>query len=216
MKRNVLLVALGFFSLFGIGKDMSVFAAEGEETKLAKAIFAAGCFWCTEAAFDSLPGVVQTISGYTGGHTKNPTYEQVSAGGTGHAEAVEVIYDPAKISYEKLLDVFWHNIDPTVSDRQFCDVGNQYRAAIFYRDEEQHRLAELSKAALGQSKPFKEPIVTEITAASQFYPAEEYHQHYHLKNPWRYTYYRYSCGRDQRLEELWGKAEEGMEAEAPH
>lgn len=216
MKRNVLLLALAVFGLSGHGKDMPVFAAQAEQGKLEKAIFAAGCFWCAEAAFDSLPGVVRTIPGYTGGHTKNPTYEQVSAGGTGHAEAVEVSYDPAKISYEKLLDVFWHNIDPTVSDRQFCDVGHQYRAAIFYRDEEQHRLAVQSKAALEQSKLFKESIVTEITAASQFYPAEEYHQHYHLKNPWRYKYYRYSCGRDRRLKELWGKAEESAETQAPH
>lgn len=170
-----------------------------------KATFAGGCFWCVEAVFDPLPGVIETISGYTGGHTKNPSYQQVSFGRTGHAEAVQVLYDPAKISYEKLLDAFWHNIDPTVSDRQFCDVGNQYRAAIFYHDEVQRRLAEQSKAKLIQSKPFKEAVVTEIVAASEFYPAETYHQNYYEKNPVRYTYYRYTCGRDRRLRELWGE-----------
>jgi len=205
MKRISGVTALVLVGLFGIGGGKPGFAAE--QAKLAKAIFAGGCFWCVEATFDPLPGVVKTISGYTGGHTKDPTYEQVSAGGTGHAEAVQVIYDPMKIDYKKLLDVFWHNIDPTVSNRQFCDVGDQYRSAIFYTYEEQRRLAEESKAALEQSKPFKEPILTEITAASEFYPAEEYHQGYHRKNPLRYKYYRYSCGRDQRLEQLWGKAQ---------
>lgn len=205
MKKVIFLLALVVTGLLGLGKETPVLAVEREN--LATAIFAGGCFWCEEAAFDSLPGVVETISGYTGGHKKNPTYEEVSAGGTGHTEAVEVLYDPAKISYEQLLDVFWHNIDPTVSDRQFCDVGDQYRAEIFYRSEEQRRLAEQSRAALAESKPFKEPIVTGIAAASEFYPAEDYHQDYHSKNPLRYKYYRYYCGRDQRLEELWGKAE---------
>ncbi|MCD6707986.1 MAG: peptide-methionine (S)-S-oxide reductase MsrA [Thiobacillus sp.] len=159
-----------------------------------------------EPPFDKLDGVVSTTSGYIGGHTKNPTYEAVSAGGTGHAEAVEIAYDPAKVSYAKLLDVFWRNIDPTVPNRQFCDVGDQYRSAIFYHDAEQRRLAEQSKAALEKSRPFPQPIVTEIVAAGVFTPAEAYHQDYYLKNPVRYKFYRYRCGRDQRLEELWGKA----------
>ncbi|HEX5774172.1 MAG TPA: peptide-methionine (S)-S-oxide reductase MsrA, partial [Geomobilimonas sp.] len=159
-----------------------------------------------EAPFDTLPGVLSVTSGYTGGQKKNPTYEEVSAGGTGHTESVQVVYDPARISYGKLLDVFWHNIDPTVKDRQFCDVGSQYRSAIFYHGEEQRRLAVASKEALARSKPFKGPIVTEITAASTFYPAEEYHQQYYKKNPLRYKYYRAGCGRDRRLKELWGSA----------
>jgi len=173
-------------------------------SRLEKATFAGGCFWCMESPFDKLPGVVSVTAGYTGGHKKNPTYEEVSAGGTGHAEAVQIVYDPGKVSYEKLLDIFWHNIDPTVKDRQFCDVGNQYRSAIFYHTEEQRRLAEQSVRELEKNKPFKEPIVTELVPATEFYPAEEYHQHYYKKNPLRYKYYRYSCGRDQRLQELWG------------
>jgi len=174
--------------------------------KIEKAVFAGGCFWCMEAPFDQLPGVVSVIPGYIGGSKKNPTYKEVSAGGTGHAEAVEIVYDPAKISYDKLLTVFWHNIDPTVKDRQFCDSGDQYRSAIFYNTREQQSVALKSKAALEQSKPFKEAIVTGIVQASEFYPAEDYHQHYYKKNPIRYKYYRNSCGRDQRLKELWGSA----------
>jgi peptide-methionine (S)-S-oxide reductase len=158
-----------------------------------------------EHPFDELPGVISVTSGYTGGHKRNPTYEEVSAGGTGHAESVQVVYDPAKISYEKLLAVYWHNIDPTVKDRQFCDSGHQYRSAIFYHSEAQHRLALQSKEALEKNRPFKEAIVTEITRASEFYPAEEYHQHYYKKNPIRYKYYRTACGRDNRLQALWGK-----------
>ncbi|MBW8307778.1 MAG: peptide-methionine (S)-S-oxide reductase MsrA [Thiobacillus sp.] len=179
--------------------------ASAADAALAKATFAGGCFWCMEPPYDKLNGVVSTTSGYIGGRTRNPTYEAVSAGGTGHAEAVEVVYDPAKVSYAKLLDVFWRNIDPTVRNRQFCDIGDQYRSAIFYHDAEQKRLAEASKAALAKSKPFPQPIVTEIVPASVFTPAEAYHQNYYLKNPVRYKYYRYRCGRDQRLEELWGK-----------
>ncbi|TSK07088.1 MAG: peptide-methionine (S)-S-oxide reductase MsrA [Geobacter sp.] len=171
---------------------------------LQKATFAGGCFWCMEHPFDELPGVVSVTSGYTGGHTRNPTYEEVSAGGTGHAESVQVIYDPGKISYDKLLMRFWHNIDPTAKDSQFCDAGHQYRSAIFYHDEEQRRLALKSKQALEANKPFKGTIVTEIVPATEFYPAEEYHQHYYKKNPLRYSYYRLSCGRDHRLKELWG------------
>jgi peptide-methionine (S)-S-oxide reductase len=173
-------------------------------TDFEKATFAGGCFWCMEHPFDEIPGVVSVTSGYTGGQKKNPTYEEVSAGGTGHAESVQIIYDPAKVSYEKLLKVFWHNIDPTAKDRQFCDSGHQYRSAIFYHNEEQHRLALQSKAELEKNKAFKEPVVTEIVPATEFYPAENYHQHYYKKNPIRYKYYRFSCGRDQRLKELWG------------
>jgi peptide-methionine (S)-S-oxide reductase len=173
-------------------------------TGSAVATFAGGCFWCMEAPFDKLDGVLATTSGYTGGMKTNPTYEEVSAGRTGHAEAVQVIYDPKKISYEKLLDVFWHNIDPTVKDRQFCDVGNQYRSAIFVHTDEQRRAAEASKAALEKARPFKAAIVTPIVAASEFWPAEEYHQDYYVKNPVRYAYYRTGCGRDARLKELWG------------
>ncbi|WP_244161337.1 peptide-methionine (S)-S-oxide reductase MsrA [Trichlorobacter thiogenes] len=173
---------------------------------LEKAAFAGGCFWCMEAPFDKLPGVVSVLPGYIGGKKKNPTYKEVSAGGTGHAEAVEIAYDPAKISYKNLLAVYWHNIDPTVINRQFCDTGDQYRSAIFYDTEEQRRVALQSRAALEKNKPFKESIVTEITAAGEFYPAEEYHQHYYKKNPLRYKYYRNGCGRDKRLKELWGSA----------
>jgi peptide-methionine (S)-S-oxide reductase len=174
--------------------------------KLEKATFAGGCFWCMEPPFEKLKGVDAVISGYTGGRTENPTYEEVSSGRTGHAEAVEVHYDPTQITYGALLDVFWHNIDPTTRDRQFCDVGDQYRTAIFFHDAEQKRLAEESKAALEKSKPFPQPIVTEIVPAGVFTPAEEYHQDYYRKNPIRYKFYRYTCGRDQRLEALWGKA----------
>lgn len=181
------------------------------EPQTARATFAGGCFWCMEQPFDELPGVLSTTSGYTGGSKPDPTYEEVSAGSTGHAEAVEVVYDPARVSYEKLLEVFWINIDPTVKDRQFCDVGNQYRTAIYFHNEAQRQLAEAYKAKLEQTKPFEEPIVTEITAASTFYPAEEYHQDYYKKNPLRYHWYRFNCGRDQRLRQLWGDA-----APAPH
>jgi len=172
----------------------------------AVATFAGGCFWCMEPPFDKLDGVLATTSGYIGGTKSNPTYEEVSSGGTGHAEAVQVLYDPKRVSYEKLLDVFWHNVDPTVKDRQFCDVGTQYRTAIFYHGDEQRRLAEASKAELDRTKPFKEPIVTQIVMATAFWPAEEYHQDYYRKNPVRYTYYRTGCGRDARLKQLWGSA----------
>lgn len=172
-----------------------------------KATFAGGCFWCMEEAFEAIPGVVSVTSGYTGGKIANPTYEEVSAGGTGHAEVVEVLYDPEKVSYAKLLDAFWHNIDPTTPDRQFCDEGNQYRSVIFYHDEIQKRLAEDSKHAIERTKPFREPIVTQIVPASAFYAAEDYHQNFYLNNPFRYKLYKYTCGRAQRLAELWGKEE---------
>jgi peptide-methionine (S)-S-oxide reductase len=175
-------------------------------TSIAKATFAGGCFWCMEPPFDKLPGVISTISGYIGGQKKNPTYEEVSSGRTGHTEAVQVVYDPSKVSYEKLLEVFWKNIDPTVKDRQFCDHGSQYRTGIFYHGAEQKKLAEASKLALDKAKPFSAPIVTEITAAGEFWPAEDYHQDYYQKNPIRYNFYRTNCGRDARLKELWGVA----------
>ena len=175
------------------------------DRRLEKATFAGGCFWCMEEAFEAVEGVVSVTSGYTGGHKVNPDYEEVSAGGTGHAEAVEILYDTAKISYAKLLEIFWHNIDPTTPDRQFCDGGNQYRAAIFYQNEIQKRLAEESKQAVEKSKPFKDSIVTQIVPASAFYVAEDYHQDFYKKNPIRYKFYKYNCGRAQRLEELWGK-----------
>ena len=174
----------------------------------AKAVFAGGCFWCMEPPYDKLDGVVSTTSGYIGGQKKNPTYEEVSSGRTGHTEAVEVVYDPKKVSYQKLLDVFWRNIDPTVKDQQFCDVGSQYSSGIFYHNDDQKRLTEASKAALEKSKPFKGAIVTEITRATEFYPAEDYHQDYYLKNPVRYKFYRNGCGRDARLKQLWGAAPE--------
>ncbi len=171
---------------------------------IAIATFAGGCFWCMEGPFDKLAGVISTTSGYTGGHTENPTYKQTSSGETGHTEAVQIVYDPGQVSYEKLLDVFWHNIDPTTPDQQFCDRGNQYRSEIFFHDDEQKQLADASKSALEKNKPFKEPIVTQISKASTFYAAEDYHQDYYKKNPVRYRYYRYGCGRDKRLEALWG------------
>lgn len=181
-------------------------AHSGQEN-LAKATFAGGCFWCMEHPYDEIDGVKSTISGYAGGHKKNPTYEEVSSGSTGHAEVVQVTYDPEKVTYEELLLIFWHNIDPTVKNRQFCDIGSQYRSAIYYHDDEQKQLAEESKNELIRSNKFKN-IHTEIEAASIFYPAEEYHQDYYIKNPVRYRIYRYGCGRDKRLEQLWGKGKE--------
>ena len=175
------------------------------QQNLAKATFAGGCFWCVEEAFDKVPGVTSTTSGYIGGQKNNPSYEEVSSGRTGHTEAVEVMFDPAKVSYEKLLDTFWLNHDPTVVDRQFCDGGNQYRPAIFYHDAEQKRLAEASRAKYEKLKSFRQPLLTPIVAASQFWPAETYHQDYHLKNPARYKFYATGCGRYSRLDELWGK-----------
>ncbi|MEW5863813.1 MAG: peptide-methionine (S)-S-oxide reductase MsrA [Pseudomonadota bacterium] len=171
----------------------------------AKAIFAGGCFWCMEEAFEKVPGVVSVVSGYTDGRTESPTYEQVGSGLTGHTEAVEVVYDPAKVSYEKLLEVFWFNHDPTTLDRQFCDSGSQYRPGIYWLTEEQRRLAEASKAKWEKEKPFKGKILTPIVKASRFWPAEEYHQDYYRKNPVRYQFYVNGCGRYARLDQLWGK-----------
>ena len=171
---------------------------------LAKATFAGGCFWCVESDFDKVPGVVSTTSGYIGGKVANPTYEQVSSKSTGHAEAVEIVYDPKRVSYEQLLEYFWRTIDPTTKDRQFCDSGSPYRTAIFAVDAQQLAAAKASLAALEKSKPFKEPVVTEIALGGPFYAAEEYHQDYYKKNPVRYKYYRTSCGREARLTQLWG------------
>jgi peptide-methionine (S)-S-oxide reductase len=172
----------------------------------AKATFAGGCFWCVESDFDKVPGVLSTTSGYIGGTVANPTYPQVSAKTTGHAEAVEIVFDPTKVSFEQLLQVFWRSIDPTTVDRQFCDVGSPYRTAIFAHGPQQLAAAQASKAALERNKPFREPIVTQIQPATTFYPAEDYHQDYYKKNPLRYTYYRTSCGRDARVQQLWGKS----------
>jgi peptide-methionine (S)-S-oxide reductase len=194
-------IALSLLLLLGV--LASAMGQGGESQRSAITTFAGGCFWCVEADFDKVDGVISTTSGYTGGHAANPSYEQVSHGGTGHAEAVQIVYDPAKVSYKKLLDVFWHNIDPLAKDRQFCDHGDQYRSAIFYQDEEQRALAEASKAEV--EKRFEQPVATQIVPAGAFYKAEEYHQDYYKKNPIRYKFYRFNCGRDARLEELWGK-----------
>jgi peptide-methionine (S)-S-oxide reductase len=182
-----------------------LFAAPAVAQQTEKATFAAGCFWCTEEAFDKLPGVVSTTSGYMGGSKKSPTYEEVSSGRTGHTEVVQVVYDPKKVSYEQLLEQFWLNHDPTTTDRQFCDVGSQYRPGIFHHSEAQKRLAEASKAKWEKDKPFRQPIVTPIAPATDFWPAEDYHQDYYVKNPARYRFYVTGCGRYTRLEQLWGK-----------
>jgi len=173
---------------------------------LAKATFAGGCFWCMEPPYDKLEGVVSTTSGYIGGKKVNPTYEEVSGGGTGHTEAVEVVYDPKKVGYQKLLEVYWRNVDPTDRRGQFCDRGSHYRPEIFVHDAEQRKLAEASKAEVSKTKPFRADIVVPITDAPTFYAAEDYHQDYYLKNPLRYAVYRNGCGRDARLDALWGKA----------
>ena len=196
MKMTNLLLALLLATGAALGQEPDV--------RLHKATFAGGCFWCMEPPFDELAGVISTTSGYIGGHAENPTYQQVSAGETGHAEAMEVLYDPSVITYAQLLDVFWRNIDPVARNRQFCDSGSQYRSGVFYHNEEQERLARDSKEALEQSGRFCDSIATEITQATAFYTAEEYHQDYYLKNPLRYRFYRYQCGRGKRLEQLWG------------
>ncbi len=196
-------VVAAFVGASALAQPASAPASAAASAQTATAIFAGGCFWCVESDFEKLPGVLGAESGYTGGKTANPTYKDVSNGGTGHAEAVRVTYDPRKVSYAVLLDYFWHHIDPTVKDRQFCDIGNQYRSAIFYENEDQHKLIEASKAALLKAGPIKE-IQTDIAAAGPFYPAEEYHQDYYKKNPIRYKFYRANCGRDSRVAEVWG------------
>jgi len=201
VRRLALLLALAALAAAPAGGNEKPAAP-----KTAFAVFAGGCFWCMEPPFDALDGVLATTSGYTGGHVENPSYQQVSEGGTGHREAVRVEYDPARVSYQQLLNAFWHNVDPLDGDGQFCDRGSQYGSAIFVAGAEQRRLAEGSKRALEQSKRFAKPIATEILEAGPFYPAEDYHQDYARKNPLRYRFYRSSCGRDARLEAVWGAA----------
>ncbi len=179
-----------------------------EKSNYAKATFAGGCFWCMEPPFDKLDGVISTISGYCGGHKENPTYQEVSSGATGHTEALQVTYDPGKVRYEELLDIFWRNINPVDAAGQFVDRGSQYRPGIFYHNEEQKRLAEDSRDKLARSGKFKAPLATEIVALDQFYPAEDYHQDYYQKNPVRYKFYRYNSGRDQFLKKVWGEEKE--------
>ncbi len=210
--RRTTLQALGALLIFGaaVFAASRAYAQAAPPTGLAApagqavAVFAGGCFWCVESDFDKVPGVMSTTSGYTGGKTANPTYEEVSSHTTGHAEAVKIVFDPAKVSYRQLVDHFWHTIDPTVIDQQFCDHGTPYRTAIFAVNAEQLAQAQASKAALDKTKPFKQPVVTQIVPASDFYPAEDYHQDYYKKNPVRYKFYRTSCGREARLSSLWG------------
>ncbi|NWG01561.1 MAG: peptide-methionine (S)-S-oxide reductase MsrA [Syntrophaceae bacterium] len=209
---KILLLYLGLGLIFFIGCQQSDRVQKGmknemtqEDINLKKATFAGGCFWCTEADFEKLPGVVKVVSGYTGGNQNNPTYEEVSSGKTGHVEAIQVYYDPSKISYEELLDFFWKHIDPTDGEGQFVDRGSPYRSAIFYHDEEQKRLAEKSREALDRSGRFNKPVVTEIIKFNKFYEAEGYHQDYYEKQPLPYHYYRHGSGRDQFLDKVWGK-----------
>jgi peptide-methionine (S)-S-oxide reductase len=204
--RHILVVVLMGSSLAAGTVSAATAPAPPAVAGPARATFAGGCFWCMETAFEGLPGVTAVISGYTGGFKKDPTYEEVSAGTTGHAESVQITYDPRRISYAQLLDVFWHNIDPSQSNGQFCDHGTQYRCAIFYRDSSEKRLAEASKRTLETTpQRFKGPIVTQIVAAGEFWPAEEYHQDFYRKDPVRYQSYRLGCGRDRRLVQLWGR-----------
>jgi peptide-methionine (S)-S-oxide reductase len=211
MTRLALLLAAlaGALGLSLAAADEPTKRAEPPGPGLAVATFAAGCFWCVEPPYDKTEGVVSTTSGYTGGKVAGATYRQVGMGGTGHTEAVRVVYDPAKVGYDKLLEIYWKNVDPLDAKGQFCDKGEPYRPAIFVHDEEQRRLAEASKAALAASGRFKQPIAVAIEPAADFWIAEDYHQDYYLKNPAKYAYYRWGCGRDARLEQLWGK-KEGM------
>lgn len=199
MKKSVLVLT----ALLVVGG-----VAFGEsDLRLEKATFAGGCFWCMESAFEEIKGVKEAVSGYTGGQKENPTYEQVCSGATGHREAVEITFDPKEISYEALLDIFWHNIDPTDAGGQFADRGEQYRAAIYYHNEEQRKIAEASKEKLNKSGAFNKPVITEILPAAAFYKAEEHHQNYCRLNPVRYKLYRYGSGREQFLEKAWGKTD---------
>jgi peptide-methionine (S)-S-oxide reductase len=217
MRQRVLLIVAVLAAIAYVwlrGGFVGVFADQGgapagtrgAAVATGKATFAAGCFWCVEADFDKVPGVISTTSGYTGGELKNPSYEQVSRGGTGHTEAVEIVYDPAKVTYEQLLEHFWRNVDPLTAHRQFCDVGDQYRPAIFVHDDAQRQAAEASKTRVQQR--FKDPVVVQVIPAAAFYRAEGYHQDYYKKNPVQYRYYRWSCGRDGRLKDLWGGSSE--------
>ncbi len=199
-------VSASLFIALSFGVMAAASSAANATSERATAVFAGGCFWCEETAFEGVPGVLSVTSGYTGGQTKNPSYEQVSAGTTGHAESVQVIYDPAKIGYVQLLEIFWHNIDPFARNAQFCDHGTQYRSAIFYQGDEQRRAAWTSKAKLEEQARFKGKIATQVVAASTFYPAEEYHQDYYKKNPVHYQAYRLGCGRERRLKDVWGEA----------
>ena len=207
VKRGLvfILICIGLWSCAHSPKAVQVNAAPLAADNLAKATFAGGCFWCMEKPFDQIEGVLSTTSGYSGGQKTNPTYQQVSAGATGHAESVQVVYDPDQVNYEQLLEVFWRNVDPLDADGQFCDRGNQYRTGIFYHNEEQRRLAEQSKQNLKQSGQLQAPPITEIVVFQTFYPAEDYHQDYYRKNPLQYKLYRTTCGRDRRLKELWGQ-----------
>jgi len=213
MKTFLLLAMLILFGLFlagfqALNKPDEEKSADiiKNNSKIQTATFAGGCFWCVESDFEKVDGVLQVVSGYTGGHTSNPTYEEVSAGGTGHVEAVQVFYDPEKVTYDQLLDVFWRHVDPTDPGGQFVDRGSQYRTVIFYHNDRQKRLAEASKRALEASGIFDKPIVTQVVKFTKFYKAEDYHQDYYKKNPIRYWYYRYASGRDQFLKRVWGKA----------
>lgn len=203
VRKRIMMCGILYLSMVVAGVPVSGGQA-ADPSALTKAFFAGGCFWCMEEVFEKVPGVISVTSGYMGGRVENPSYEQVSGGGTGHAEAVEVSYDPQKVSYAKLLDAFWRNVDPVTANAQFCDHGSQYRAVIFYQTDAEKRLAEESKRTLEQSKRFAQPIETELVMASRFYPAEDYHQDFYKKNPIRYKFYKYNCGRAQRLEELWG------------
>ncbi len=203
--RAVLFVALAVGVISPAAGGQARDAPQPDDQAFRKATFAGGCFWCMEPPFDILDGVISTTSGYTGGSKRNPTYAEVSAGVTGHAEAVEVLYDPSKIGYAQLLEIVWRNIDPLTPNRQFCDRGSQYRSAIFYHDAGQEDLARQSKAQLERSGRFEDPIVTEIVQATAFYRAESYHQDYYTKNPLRYKLYKWGCGRDARLKQLWGE-----------
>ena len=199
LKRITIPILLTFIFL------QFAFAAASQAAKLESAVLAGGCFWCIEADYEKLDGVVDVVSGYAGGHIKNPTYKQVSAGGSGHIEVVKVTYDANKINYSQILDYFWRHVDPTRDDGQFCDRGPQYRPAIFYQDEAQKELAMASVKKTEKIKPFSQPLKVELIKLTTFYPAEDYHQDYYKKNPIRYNFYRYNCGRDARVEQLWGE-----------
>jgi peptide methionine sulfoxide reductase msrA/msrB len=206
------IILLGYYQVNSMDKMEKPMNNNTEKT--ASAVFAGGCFWCTESDFEKLEGVIEVISGYTGGRVKNPTYKQVSAGGTGHIESVKVIYDPSKVSYEQLLDYFWRHVDPTDPGGQFVDRGSQYRSAIFYANDTEKRLAETSKQQLAASGQFKKPIITDILPLGEFYPAEDYHQNYYKKNPIRYKYYRFGSGRDQFLKKAWAEVKTDTKKDA--
>jgi peptide methionine sulfoxide reductase msrA/msrB len=206
------IILLGYYQVNSMDKMEKPMNNNTEKT--ASAVFAGGCFWCTESDFEKLEGVIEVISGYTGGRVKNPTYKQVSAGGTGHIESVKVIYDPSKVSYEQLLDYFWRHVDPTDPGGQFVDRGSQYRSAIFYANDTEKRLAETSKQQLTASGQFKKPIITDILPLGEFYPAEDYHQNYYKKNPIRYKYYRFGSGRDQFLKKAWAEVKTDTKKDA--